>query len=59
MHANRFRDSSLVLAAAMVFSAATDSARGEDDKSWSHPVISVGILYLREQNQWMAYQLRP
>lgn len=31
----------------------------QDGKSWAHPVISGGILYLREQNKLMAYKLRP
>ena len=28
-------------------------------KSWAHPVISNGKLYLREQNKLMCYDLRP
>ena len=28
-------------------------------KSWSHPVISNGKLYLREQDKLMCYDLRP
>lgn len=30
----------------------------QDGKSWAHPVIANGVLYLREQNQLMAYRLK-
>lgn len=30
----------------------------QEGKSWAHPVIAGGILYLREQDKLMAYQLR-
>ncbi len=30
----------------------------QEDKSWAHPVIADGILYLREQDKLMAYRLR-
>lgn len=31
----------------------------QEGKSWSHPVISDGKLYLREQDKLMCYDLRP
>lgn len=30
----------------------------QEDKSWAHPVIADGVLYLREQDKLMAYRLR-
>lgn len=30
----------------------------QEDKSWSHPVIVDGLLYLREQDKLMCYDLR-
>ncbi len=30
----------------------------QDGKSWAHPVIANGMLYLREQNRLMAYRLK-
>jgi outer membrane protein assembly factor BamB len=31
----------------------------QDGKSWAHPVIAGGMLYLREQDKLMAYRLKP
>ena len=30
----------------------------QDDKSWAHPVVVGGMLYLREQDKLMAYKLK-
>lgn len=30
----------------------------QEDRSWAHPVVSDGRLYLREQDQLMSYDLR-
>ena len=31
----------------------------QQGKSWSHPVVAGGRLYLREQDKLMCYSLRP
>lgn len=31
----------------------------QEGKSWAHPVVTGGRLYLREQNKLMCYDLRP
>lgn len=31
----------------------------QEDKSWSHPVVVDGKLYLREQDKLMCYDVRP
>ncbi len=30
----------------------------QEDKSWAYPAISNGVLFLREQDHMMAYQLK-
>lgn len=30
----------------------------QDDNSWAQPVIADGVLYLREQDKLMAYELK-
>ena len=33
-------------------------AKHVDGPSWSHPVVSNGMLYLREQDKLMCYRLK-
>ena len=30
----------------------------QEDRSWAHPVVSGGRLYLREQDKLMCYELK-